>query len=299
MPDSQLPTEGSRPYDGWDLEGLLSGDNVQLPEGMRPVAAALDALRAAPAAAELAGEADARAMFARLMAASESTPAFTGPVSSAVSVDQVFEPVEAHTLITPASAPRPTTALEARPRPRHAHRRPPRPGRWRPRALAGVAAAAVLIVGGVVLSGALSGGGGQPGRAGQNLGAPGASPSSVSTSRGSGGLVEAGGATKEATATATPSASGGHQSSTGSGALGPSELCRQYWAFFTHPESSADWAAERRNLDRLTNLAGGWWNVAAFCAPYNQWGAGSQGQDQGQQAANTNGSGTNGNSNQQ
>ena len=51
MSDSLPPNGGPDPYDGRDLEGLLSGENVRLPDGMRPVAGTLAALRAAPDAA--------------------------------------------------------------------------------------------------------------------------------------------------------------------------------------------------------------------------------------------------------
>lgn len=72
MSDSQPSNGGPSLYDGWDLEGLLSGKHARVAEGMRPVAGALAALRAAPVPAELAGEAVARAMFRQIMLASES-----------------------------------------------------------------------------------------------------------------------------------------------------------------------------------------------------------------------------------
>ena len=69
MSDSLPPNGGPDPYDGWDLEGMLSGANVWIPDGMRPVAGTLSALRAAPTRAELAGEASARAAFRQVMRA--------------------------------------------------------------------------------------------------------------------------------------------------------------------------------------------------------------------------------------
>ena len=67
MPDSQPPYGGPGPYDGWDLDGLLSGENVLVPEGLRPVARTLDALRVAPMRAELAAEEAARTAFRQIM----------------------------------------------------------------------------------------------------------------------------------------------------------------------------------------------------------------------------------------
>ena len=57
MSDSLPPNGGPDPFDGWDLEGLLSGERVRLPDGMRPVAGTLDSLRSAPMRAELSDEA--------------------------------------------------------------------------------------------------------------------------------------------------------------------------------------------------------------------------------------------------
>src|SRR5262249_29703757 len=88
MSDSLPPHGGPNPYDGWDLEGMLSGTNVWLPDGMRPVARTLSALRAAPTGAELSGEASARAAFRQVMQANR-----TGPGRGAG---------DGHTLILPA-----------------------------------------------------------------------------------------------------------------------------------------------------------------------------------------------------
>ena len=72
MSDSPPSFGGPDPYDGWGLEDLLSGKSVQLPEGMRRVAATLTDLRAAPPRAELAGEARARAACLRNLPAQAS-----------------------------------------------------------------------------------------------------------------------------------------------------------------------------------------------------------------------------------
>jgi hypothetical protein len=246
--------------DGWDLEGVLSGEPVWLPEGMRPVASTLAALRSAPVPAELAGEAAARAMFRQLM---------NGGAGQA---PQLAEPVDSRTVSSaPASLTVPfpaSSSARARSGRRHAHRRPPRRGRLRPAMLIGAAGvAAAIIAGGVALAGGFSGGG-QPGLHGRNAAATGAAPS---TSHSALGGVEGSG-TKTATASPTPSHSGGQQSSSGSaGNSGPSELCRQYLDFIAHQESSSDWAAESSGIRQLTTLAGSKWQVTSYCLRLQPW----------------------------
>jgi hypothetical protein len=251
MPDSLPPNGGPSPNDGWDLEGLLSGENVWVPEGMRPVAVTLAVLRSAPARAELAGEATARAMFRQIMVARESTPARSGG-----------ETGDARTLVlqTPAADGGPHLVA----RPRHSHRRPPRPRRWRwqSKALVGAAAAAVVIAG-TALAGTFSGAGGPPGQPGRGPGVTSA------TSQPAGSAPVANGLEGSATNEAAPSVSDSQHSSSGPGAaLAPDALCRQYWAFFSHPESPASVKAENDNLQQLSALAGGLWNVNRYCTAY-------------------------------
>lgn len=247
MPDSLPPDGGLDPYDGWDLEGLLSGDSVWLPDGMRPVATTLAALRGAPTRAELDGEAAARASFRQVMLATGN-----GAAGRAVN---------GHTLILPVGGEPPSHVVT---RPRHAHRRPARRPGWTGRALAGAAAgaAAVMVVGGIALAGGFSSAGPRPGQPGQS-----ASAANSTTHGGSpgGGPGLEGSATKEPAPrpTNTASASGPNRST----------LCRQYWTFFSHHESRADWAAENGNLRQLGMMAGGMWNINDYCAGYIQWGA--------------------------
>ena len=92
MPDSQPPVNGPDPYDGWDQEGLLSGESVWLPDGMRPVARTLASLRSAPMPAELSDEARARAAFREIALGGRSGSAPPGPAG------------DASTLILPARA---------------------------------------------------------------------------------------------------------------------------------------------------------------------------------------------------
>jgi hypothetical protein len=254
MPDSLPPNGGPSPKDGWDLEGLLSGENVWVPEGMRPVAVTLAVLRSAPVRAELAGEATARGMFRQIMAARESTPGRSGG-----------ETGDARTLVlqTPAADGGPHLVSP----PRHSHRRPPRRGRWQSKALVGAAAAAVVIAG-TALAGTFSGGG-PPGLPGGGPGVTSATSQPAGTSPVANGLE--GSATKEA----APGVSDNQHSSSGPDTgPGPGALCRQYWVFFSHPESSASVKAENDNLQQLSELAGGLWNVNRYCTAYAPLSAG-------------------------
>ena len=229
---------------GGTSNACCPAENVRLPEGMRPVAETLAALRAAPMRAELADEASARAAFREIMLAGGSGPARPGGGADG-----------ARTLILPARAR--GAGPHAVTRPRHAHRRPRRRGRWQPKALAGAAAAAV-IVGGIALAGIFSGAGGHPGQLGRSSGATSATPES-SHSR-SNGLE--GTATKEPTPHPTPSQS----TAGGSGAESEAKaLCSQYLGFIMHHESRSDWAAEGDTYDQLSNLAGGSWHIVGYC----------------------------------
>jgi hypothetical protein len=249
MSDSLPADGGPDPYDGWALERVLSGENVRLPEGMRPVAETLAALRADPMRAELADEASARAAFREIMLAGGSGPARPGGEADG-----------ARTLILPARAR--GAGPHAVTRPRHAHRRPRRRGRWQPKALAGAAAAAV-IVGGIALAGTFSGAGGHPGQLGRSSGATSATPES-SHSR-SNGLEGTATKTKEPTPHPTPSHSAGQQTASGSGAESEARtLCQQYLAFIMHPSRSG-WAAESDNARQLSDLAGGPFRIVGYC----------------------------------
>jgi hypothetical protein len=259
MSDSLPPNGGPGPFDGWDREGLLSGENVRLPDGMRPVARTLASLRSAPMPAELSDEARARAAFREIMLAGRS-----GSAPPAAAGD-------ARTLILPARAGAdPGPHVVPRPRPRHAHRRPPRRGRWGTRVLVGAAsgAAAVVIVGGIALAGVFSGGNGHPGVLGSSSGATSAAPQA--TSPGSNGVE--GTASKAPTASPTPSRSAGQQSSSGaSTSPGPSELCRQYLESIGHQGSRSDRDTAPDDLQRLSDLAGGPWHILGYCLQLQPW----------------------------
>jgi hypothetical protein len=240
MSDSQRPNGGPGPYDGWDLDGLLSGENVTLPEGMRPVARTLDALRVAPMRAELAAEEAARTAFRQIMLSGG-----TGQAWPVAGTD------DSRTLVLASRAadggPRPASGP-------HRHRRPPRRAPWQAKALVG-AAAAVVIVGATVLVSTLSGAGGHPGQSVHSAAA--ASATSASSRAGSPGLEGSG--AKEPTA--KPTATAAQQSGTGAGAGSePGALCRQYFASFMHQEP-----AKHQLFQQLSTLAGGSANVVNYC----------------------------------
>jgi hypothetical protein len=245
MSDSLPPDEGPDPYAGHDLEGLLSGEDDSFPAGLRPVAQTLDALRAAPMRAELGGEAAARADFRRIMLGAGSGAAW----SSGRGDDE-------RTLILPVEA----GGVGARPvQGRHRRQRPPRRGRWQAKALAGVAAAAVAVVGVTALAGTWSGSGSQPAQAGRSVGAT--SATSSSTPPGSKGVE--GNASQAPSSSPSPTVS--PQSADGAG-VGPSHLCRE---FYGSGESLSP-MAKVDLMRQLSQLAHGPMNVFSYCLQFLQ-----------------------------
>jgi hypothetical protein len=239
---AELLAAPSTAQDGWDLEALLSGERAWLPGGMQPVAGSLAALRAVPIRAELAGEAAATTMFREIMAAGQGEP------------DRPGEAGDGHTLILSVRAEHDGPNVVTRPR--HAHRRPPRRGRWKSKALVG--AAAVMVVGCAALAGAFSGTGGHPGPSPDT-----ASAAPQASHTGSIGLE--GNATKEPTYP-TPGYSGSRQSGNGRGTQSSaSVLCHQYLAFLMRPESPSEWASEGDTFYQLSELAGGSQRIADYC----------------------------------
>jgi hypothetical protein len=252
MSDSLPPDGGPDPYDGWDLEGMLSGANVWLPDGMRPVAGTLSALRAAPTQAELAGEASARAAFRQFMRANGTASGRPGR-----------GPVDGHTLILPAQGAGGGSHVVTRPR--HSHRRPSRRGRWQPKALAGAAVGAVVVVvvGGVALAGGFSGAGGHPGTPARGSSAVGTTPAGHS---GSNGLE--GAASKQPTAHPATSDSNGQQP--GGGTDSAAALCQQYLASFTHHGSQSDRTKGDDAFRQLSDLVGDPRRVFGYCVRLQQ-----------------------------
>ena len=245
MSDSLPPDEGPDPYAGRDLEGLLSGEDDSFPMGLRPVAQTLDALRAAPMRAELDGEAAARADFRRIMLGAGRGAAWSSERGD-----------DARTLILPVEAagvgPRPVQG-------RHRRQRPARRRHWQAKALAGVAAAAVAVVGVTALAGTWSGSGSHPAQAGRSLSPT--SATSPATPPGSKGVE--GNATQAPSSSPSPAVS--NQSADGAG-VGPSDLCREFYA----PEQSLSPMARLDLMRQLSQMAHGPMNVFSYCLQFLQ-----------------------------
>ena len=257
MSDSLPLDEGPDPYEGQDLEGLLSGTAGSFPAGLRQVAATLDALRAAPMRGELAGEAAARADFRRLMLGAGS-----GTWPSDDSGD-------ARTLILPVEA----AGVSQRPlQGRHRRRRPARQGNWQAKALAGAAAAAVVVggVGVAALTGTFSGSGSPSGQSGGSFNA--STTTSPSTTSGSKGVEGSGTATHEPAHSSSPTAS---KQSGDDADTKTRELCHEYWAL-GQALSPHDRDALR---EQLSDLARGPMNVYRYCQQFLQpWDLGAMNQ---------------------
>lgn len=231
MSDSFPPEdEGPDPYEGQDLDGLLSGAGCpSFPEALRPVLPALDALRAPPTPGELRGEAAARAYFRKV------TPAR-----------------EARTVLLPTAMTGGRAEAVRRP---HSHRRPPKRGPWRSKVVAGTAAAVVVIAGAAAAADTLASTDGHPATV-QSHQATSATVSATST-----GVNEVQGKgtptpVKPAPTTKTSRGSGDDPS--------PSELCDEYVAFLTHPERYSP-AAARELFKRLSSLTDGRDDIEYYC----------------------------------
>ena len=257
MSDSLPPDEGPDPYEGQDLEGLLSGTDDSFPAGLRQVAVTLDALRAPPMRGELGGEAAARADFRRLM---------LGTGSGAWSPD---DSGDARTLILPVEA----AGVGQRPlQGRHRRRRPVRRMNWQAKALVGAAAAAVVVVGvGVAaLAGTFSGSSSPSGQAGSRLSA--SSGSSHTTAPALSRVEGSGNATHEPTRSSSPAAS---KQSGDDADTKARELCNEYWAL-GRALSPHDRSALR---EQLSDLARGPMNVYHYCQQFLQpWDLGAMNQ---------------------
>lgn len=231
MSDSFPPEdEGPDPYEGQDLDGLLSGaDCPSFPEALRPVLPALDALRAPPTPGELYGEAAARAFFRKV------TPAG-----------------EARTVLLPTATAGGRAELPRRP---HSHRRPPKRGPWRSKVVAGTAAAVVVIAGAAAAADTLASADGHP-----------ATVHSHQASSATASATDTGVNEVQGRGTPTPVKSApATKASQGSGdGPSPKELCDEYVAFLTHPEQYSR-AAALELFKRLSSLTDGRGDIEYYC----------------------------------
>ena len=308
MSQGQPPAEGPAPYTERDLDDLLSGTAANVPEALRRVATALDALRGGPAPGELDGEAAARAAFRMFASAAPADPAWDElakrpaawydsareamtaarrPLAD-TAWDLVAQPAQAGDVrgqelarLAPPARPAARAAAgagarlitmpgrSAGKRPRRVPRhRAPRRAGWRALTAAGTGAVA-LIVGVAALAGAFSGSGGQGGQAENSASAnPSASASGSPRPQ-----VLGEGASKEPITNPTPSANGAHSAGSSSSAGAErNELCRQYFEFFIHPFAPGSRSSEDAIFKELSELAGSPAGIFGYCA-----GAQSQG----------------------
>jgi hypothetical protein len=245
MPDSLPPPGwGPAPFDERDLDAVLAGKTADVPVALRPVADALAALRAGPAAAELYGEADAMAEF------------------RALGLGQAGRPAATMLLEARAAGARPRPGRRsARHRVRPGRRHPLRRAVLRPAVLSAVAAAAVIVVA-VLVTGNFAGS--LRGIAHMASPSAGASFPKSPTGHSAAPRVETTSAGLETTS--PPSVA----HSTGSAQSVLSNSCRAYYAYFKHPEGLSSWVTERSLWDQLTKLVGtdNWLKVYQDCAPY-------------------------------
>jgi hypothetical protein len=244
MPDSLPPSGwGPAPFDERDLDAVLAGKTADVPVALRPVADALAALRAGPAAAELYGEADAMAEFRALGLGQAGRPAAT----------MLLEALPAGSRARPGRRP-------ARHRVRPARRHLLRRAVLRPAVLSAVAAAAVIVVA-VLVTGNFAGS--LRVIAHKTSPSAGASFRKGSPGRSAAPRVDSTSAGLDTTAPPSPA------QSTASAQPTPSAICRAYYTGLKHPGLSA-WATEQTLWDQLTRLAGSdnWLKVYQYCVPY-------------------------------
>lgn len=237
---------GLASFDERDLDNLLCGRLADTPPALRQVADALVALRAAPAAAELAGEA---AIMAEFSALAEFLPSGHGDAAPTGS--------PAHTLVLPV--PPPGAARTGGARHRGSRRRTGRQPNWRAATLLSVAAAAAIVMI-IALGGILP----SPGKSRSHTSSPSATQPLASSS-GSQNVA----AKSAATMRPSPSHRPATHRPTAQSPQGRA-LCRTWFADFGHPQPHSKWASEWSLFNRISTLAGGPLNVFEYCRPVVQ-----------------------------
>jgi hypothetical protein len=236
---------GPASFDERDLDNLLSGRLADTPPALRQVADALIALNAAPAPAEMAGEAAIMAEFSALAGLQPSGHGDASPGG------------QAHTLVLPV--PPPGVARKRGARHRGRRRRTGRPAGWQAGALLGVAAAAAIVMiiafGGILPS---------PIKSRAHTPSPLAARASVSSS-GSQNVA----AKSAAPVPPSPSHRPATHPATAQSPQGRT-LCRTWFADFGHPQPHSKWAAEWALFTQISKLAGGPGNVFMYCRPVVQ-----------------------------
>jgi hypothetical protein len=275
MPDSFPPPTWGPPFDERNLDALLSGHLADTPQALRQVADVLAALRAAPTPAELTGEAAARAEFRALadsLALGPDEAARTdgypyAEVLSALALDGTGRPPARHRSIRRVRGAGPGGLPGGPTRP---HRRRPRGRRLGRKggvlmAAAGGALAVAVIALAVNMPGSAHRGGGS-----SAVGAPSARHTSGGTTPSQN--VQAGSASPEPSIQATATHAARQTvspSPTSSAQSEASKLCREFYAYFSHPRPHA-WPAEQTLFRQIAGLAGdpSPFDVNSYCGPY-------------------------------
>jgi hypothetical protein len=266
MPDSQQPPSWGPAYHERDLDVLLSGEAGNTPVALRRVATTLAALRVAPTARELSGEAEARAAF-REMARPQAL--WTAPVEHGIVAQDTLVLPPAEYLLPPADRRRPRAAgqpagrllLRAdrrRPRAaRHRRRRSTWDGRRAAIAWTSVGVVAVIVIA-VAVTGAI------PGSIGQMMsfgGHPTSAASSPAPNRPAPGSLDGNGRASHPTpsppVTGTPVVSPSATTSRGT-------LCREFLQSLWQRNATA-W---RALFKELTQLAGSPDKVPGYCSSF-------------------------------
>jgi hypothetical protein len=227
MPDN-LPPPGWGPAssDERDLDAVLAGQMADIPIALRPVADVLAALRAAPAPAELRGEANAMAEFRAYGPAGVAHP--MGPA-----------PTRPLSVLSEDPSPR------RRPKGRRGRRKAGRPVSLWAGTLTGVATAAAIVIV-VAFTGNLP----APIERLAHLGPTSTPSAKASSSHSVAPKTETSSASVQPT-TASPSAT----HSTGPTQSGPSAICDEYYGDFKHPDPPSRLATEMSLWQQLTAMA--------------------------------------------
>jgi hypothetical protein len=271
VPDDDMPHNqpltwnpvswGSLPYDERDLEAVLSGKTDGIAIGLHPVAKGLAPLHAAPLPAELAGEDEARAAFRASMGVGADEPGAAG-------VTQLPHRHRRRRGSGSAGASRAGLRLGLG-----------AGAGWGALKVTGAAAAAAAVLG-FAVSGALSGtsaphgkqsaiavttskqGGSDPTQRVDGGAREASRPASKPTPRP--GTTPTGGAVPQPTANGFRPGRRAPHAKAGPGA----GLCKKYFSFSVAQATPKDWAAHEKQGWELVALAGGPWNIPAYCAPY-------------------------------
>jgi hypothetical protein len=214
MSDSQPPPWDPASFDDRDLDAMLSGELTDVPGPLGPVAGTIAALRAAPARAELAGEAAARDAFRRHLAA---------PVTSAAPASFASAPRKARRVSAADRPPHP------RPHSHRRRRRPVCPRPWQAVALLGGAAAVAAAC--AAFAGVFSG----PGvKQSVSAGSPSATVTGLPTGgAGSPPVLAGGDPTKVVTPQPTATGPGGQQAA--ERPTSAQQLCQEYFELLKSP----------------------------------------------------------------